>query len=125
MGLFALGINHTTASVDLREKVAFTPERLTTALQEACVACQLDDLVILSTCNRTELYAITEQPERLLGWLAHSNGLTPDHLLQHVYQFENEAAVNHLMRVASGLDSMMLGEPQILGQVKKPQNITF
>jgi glutamyl-tRNA reductase len=118
MGLFALGINHTTASVDLREKVAFTPERLTTALQEACVACQLDDLVILSTCNRTELYAITEQPERLLGWLAHSNGLTPDHLLQHVYQFENEAAVNHLMRVASGLDSMMLGEPQILGQVK-------
>lgn len=118
MGLFALGINHTTASVDLREKVAFTPERLVTALHEACVACQLNDLVILSTCNRTELYAMTEQPDKLLGWLAHSNGLSPDNLLQHVYQFDNEAAVNHLMRVASGLDSMMLGEPQILGQVK-------
>lgn len=118
MGLFALGINHTTASVDLREKVAFTPERLATALNEASVACQLNDLVILSTCNRTELYAITEQPELLLSWLAHSNGLTSDSLLQHVYQFDNEAAINHLMRVASGLDSMMLGEPQIFGQVK-------
>lgn len=118
MGFFALGINHTTASVDLREKVAFTPERLTTALQEACVFCQLNDLVILSTCNRTELYAMTEQPDALLNWLAYSNELSPEVLLQHVYQFDNESALNHLMRVASGLDSMMLGEPQILGQVK-------
>ena len=118
MGFFALGINHTTASVDLREKVAFTPERLATALREACVYCQLHDLVILSTCNRTELYAMTEQPDALLKWLAYSNELSPDLLLQHVYQFDNEAALNHLMRVASGLDSMMLGEPQILGQVK-------
>lgn len=118
MGFFALGINHTTASVDLREKVAFTPERLGSALQDACASCQIHDLVILSTCNRTELYAMTEQPEQLLGWLAYSNGLNPDHLLQHVYQFDNESAVNHLMRVTSGLDSMMLGEPQIFGQVK-------
>lgn len=118
MGFFAIGINHTTASVDLREKVAFNPERLSTALREACVSCELSDLVILSTCNRTELYALTEQPQRLLHWLADSNGLNPDQLLQHVYQFDNEAAINHLMRVTSGLDSMMLGEPQIFGQVK-------
>ena len=118
MGFFALGVNHTTASVDLREKVAFTPERLTLALHDACHFCQINDVVILSTCNRTEVYAYTEQPEKVLNWLAQFNGLDRDDLLQHVYQFDNEAAINHLIRVSSGLDSMVLGEPQIFGQVK-------
>jgi glutamyl-tRNA reductase len=118
MGFFALGVNHTTASVDLREKVAFSPERLSVALHDACGACQLESLVILSTCNRTELYAMTEQPALLLDWLAQFNGLGRDDLLQHVYQFDNEQAITHLIRVASGLDSMVLGEPQIFGQVK-------
>ncbi len=118
MGFFALGVNHTTASVDLREKVAFTSERLADALQDACAFCQINDVVILSTCNRTEIYALTEHPDRVLDWLAHFNGLRRDNLLQHVYQFDNEAAINHIIRVASGLDSMVLGEPQIFGQVK-------
>lgn len=118
MGFFALGVNHTTASVDLREKVAFSPERLATALHEACAFCHLNDLVILSTCNRTEIYAITPKPDLLLDWLAHFNGLQRTDLLQHVYQFDNESAITHLIRVASGLDSMVLGEPQIFGQVK-------
>lgn len=118
MGFFALGVNHTTASVDLREKVAFTSERLTDALQDACSFCQINDVVILSTCNRTEIYTYTEQPDIVLDWLAHFNGLKRDDLLQHVYQFDNEAAINHVIRVASGLDSMVLGEPQIFGQVK-------
>lgn len=118
MGFFALGVNHTTASVDLREKVAFSPERLATALHEACAVCHLNDLVILSTCNRTEIYAMTQQPDLLLDWLAQFNGLQRTDLLQHVYQFDNESAITHLIRVASGLDSMVLGEPQIFGQVK-------
>lgn len=118
MGFFALGVNHTTASVDLREKVAFSPERLATALHEACAVCHLNDLVILSTCNRTEIYAMTQQPDLLLDWLAQFNGLQRTDLLQHVYQFDNESAIIHLIRVASGLDSMVLGEPQIFGQVK-------
>lgn len=118
MGFFALGINHTTASVELREQVAFVPEHLAASLQQACAACQLTDLVILSTCNRTELYTITHQPEQLSAWLSSSHGLTQGELLPHVYQYTDEAALSHLMRVASGLDSMMLGEPQILGQVK-------
>ncbi|RYZ83088.1 MAG: glutamyl-tRNA reductase, partial [Moraxellaceae bacterium] len=118
MGFFALGVNHTTASVDLREKVAFSPERLSVGLHDACQVCQLDSLVILSTCNRTELYAMTEQPALLINWLAQFNGLRRDDLLQHVYQFDNEQAITHLIRVASGLDSMVLGEPQIFGQVK-------
>lgn len=118
MGFFALGVNHTTASVDLREKVAFSPERLATALHDACAVCHLNDLVILSTCNRTEIYAMTQQPDLLLDWLAQSNGLQRTDLLQHVYQFDNESAITHLIRVASGLDSMVLGEPQIFGQVK-------
>lgn len=118
MGFYALGVNHTTASVGLREKVAFSPERLATALHDACRCCDLHDLVILSTCNRTEIYALTSQPEMLLDWLAQFNGLQRSDLLQHVYQFDNEQAITHLMRVASGLDSMVLGEPQIFGQVK-------
>ena len=118
MGFFALGVNHTTASVDLREKVAFTPERLALALHDACHFCHIRDVVILSTCNRTEVYAITDQPETILNWLAHFNGLSREDLLQHVYQFDNEAAINHLIRVSSGLDSMVLGEPQVFGQVK-------
>ncbi|MEY2864423.1 MAG: hypothetical protein RLY58_2130 [Pseudomonadota bacterium] len=118
MGFFALGINHTTASVALREQVAFVSEHLATALQQACAACQINDLVILSTCNRTELYALTDHPDRLSAWLSASHGLSDAELMPHVYQHYDEAALTHLMRVASGLDSMMLGEPQILGQVK-------
>ncbi|MBP7229444.1 MAG: glutamyl-tRNA reductase [Moraxellaceae bacterium] len=120
MGLLALGINHKTASLALREKVAFTPERLELALREACAQAGLQELAIVSTCNRTEFYGKVPKQgaEALLGWLSHYHQLPLSDITASLYQFEGEAAVRHMMRVAAGLDSMVLGEPQILGQVK-------
>ncbi len=118
MSFFALGVNHQTASVELREQIAFNPENLSALLAEQSQHPELNDLVVVSTCNRTEVYAISEHPEQVLDWLAHVNGIDVQQLSRHVYRYENAQAVSHLMRVASGLDSLMLGEPQILGQVK-------
>ncbi len=78
----------------------------------------LNDMVVVSTCNRTEVYAMSENVDMVMNWLAEANGLDVKQLFNHVYRYENAQAVTHLMRVASGLDSLMLGEPQILGQVK-------
>ncbi|AWL28261.1 glutamyl-tRNA reductase [Acinetobacter defluvii] len=118
MSFFALGVNHQTASVELREKVAFNPERLTTLLTEQYQHHKMNDMVVVSTCNRTEVYAMAENADMVLDWLAQTNGIDVKQLSNHVYRYENSDAVSHLMRVASGLDSLMLGEPQILGQVK-------
>lgn len=118
MSFFALGVNHQTASVELREQIAFNAERLSELLAEQSHHGELNDLVVVSTCNRTEVYAIADNADMVLEWLARANGLDVQPLLKHVYRYENGQAVNHLMRVASGLDSLMLGEPQILGQVK-------
>ena len=118
MSFFALGVNHQTASVELREQIAFNPEKLSALLAEQSQHPELNDLVVVSTCNRTEVYAMSEHPEQVLDWLAHVNGIDANQLSRHVYRYENAQAVSHLMRVASGLDSLMLGEPQILGQVK-------
>ena len=118
MGFFALGINHTTAPLEIREQVAFVPERLGDALRHAQELGLTNDLVIVSTCNRTELYTITDSPSELAEWLANTHGLPVEALVDHLYQHGEEGALIHLMRVASGIDSMVLGEPQILGQVK-------
>ena len=118
MSFFALGVNHQTASVELREQIAFNAERLSELLAEQSHHGELNDLVVVSTCNRTEVYAMADNADMVLEWLARANGLDVQQLLKHVYRYENGQAVNHLMRVASGLDSLMLGEPQILGQVK-------
>jgi len=118
MSFFALGVNHQTASVELREQIAFNAERLSTLLAEQRYHESLKDLVVVSTCNRTEVYAMAEDAESLLKWLADANNIDVKHLIHHVYRYENAQAITHLMRVASGLDSLMLGEPQILGQVK-------
>ncbi|MEB3753362.1 glutamyl-tRNA reductase [Acinetobacter sp. MD2(2019)] len=118
MTFYAIGVNHQTASVELRERVAFNAERLSTLLSEQCTQSHLNDLVVVSTCNRTEIYAMTEHADILLNWLAQANGIDVNQLFNHVYRYDNIQAVTHLMRVASGLDSLMLGEPQILGQVK-------
>jgi glutamyl-tRNA reductase len=118
MSFFALGVNHQTASVELREKIAFNAERLSGLLAEQNHHQNLKDLVVVSTCNRTEVYAMAENAESLLKWLADANNIDVQHLIHHVYRYENTQAITHLMRVASGLDSLMLGEPQILGQVK-------
>lgn len=118
MSFFALGVNHQTASVELREKVAFNPERLRDLFAEQSHDHALNDMVVVSTCNRTEVYAMAENAEMVLDWLAQKNGIDVKQLENHIYRYENSDAVTHLMRVASGLDSLMLGEPQIMGQVK-------
>ena len=118
MSFFALGVNHQTASVELREQVAFNPEKLMQLLSAQSQNAALNEMVVVSTCNRTEVYAMSESAEQVLQWLAQSNDVDVKQLSNHVYRYENAQAVTHLMRVASGLDSLMLGEPQILGQVK-------
>ncbi|MDP5207735.1 glutamyl-tRNA reductase, partial [Alishewanella sp. SMS9] len=124
MAIFALGINHKTAPVALREKLAFAPEQVPEALQQLAAKLQLVDAVILSTCNRTELYFSggAEQAEQVVQWLAQFHQLSLPDLQQHLYLFQDQQAVQHLMRVAAGLDSLVLGEPQIFGQVKQSYN---
>nr|WP_024967850.1 glutamyl-tRNA reductase [Pantoea sp. IMH] len=123
MTLLALGINHKTAPVALRERVTFSPETLDQALNSLLAQPLVQGGVVLSTCNRTELYLSVEQQEnlqeQLVNWLCGYHGLSPDEVRQSLYWHEDNEAVSHLMRVASGLDSLVLGEPQILGQVKK------
>jgi glutamyl-tRNA reductase len=116
----ALGINHKTAPLEVREKVAFTPEQLVDALEHARACGRLKELAILSTCNRTELYCSTdlEGSRALLEWLGEYHHLPPELLQQCTYVHWDDSAARHMMRVASGLDSLVLGEPQILGQLK-------
>ena len=120
MAFLALGINHKTASVAVRERVAFTPEQLVEALQQLCTLTSSREAAILSTCNRSELYIEQEtlEVEQVLRWLADYHQLSLDELRACAYVHEDDGAVRHMMRVASGLDSMVLGEPQIFGQLK-------
>lgn len=119
MPLIALGINHRTANLDIRERVAFAPELMMTSLTDGLASLGLEDFAILSTCNRTEVYANgVTTAGALLEWLATERHLAVQTLRESSYVFEDEAAVRHMMKVASGLDSMVLGEPQILGQMK-------
>ncbi|WP_341707479.1 glutamyl-tRNA reductase [Halopseudomonas sp.] len=120
MGFIALGINHRTAGVEVRERVSFSPEQLPDALQRLRAEAGADEVAILSTCNRTELYCAQEQlnADRLVEWVARFHGMTADEVRRSSYLHQDAGAVNHMMRVAAGLDSMVLGEPQILGQMK-------
>ncbi|MGD9660195.1 MAG: glutamyl-tRNA reductase [Porticoccaceae bacterium] len=119
MHLFAFGINHHTASVDIREKVAFSPEEMPAALNAALEAMALEEIAILSTCNRTEIYGSSRgQAVDPCHWLAIYKRLSPELLAGCAYCHSDDQAIQHMMRVACGLDSLVLGEPQILGQVK-------
>jgi glutamyl-tRNA reductase len=125
MNLIALGINHNSAAVEVRERVAFAPEQVNEALVDACAAASVEEVVILSTCNRTEIYAIVPEGEpladkatQLIDWMANYHHLSAGELRQSAYHFEAEQALQHVIQVASGLDSMVLGEPQIFGQLK-------
>ncbi len=119
MTLLAFGINHNSASLDIRERVAFSPDQMLEALTDARRAAQLDEVAILSTCNRTEIYAVTRAaPELLIDWLAAYHHLPQSELHACHYWLQGEEAISHMMRVACGLDSLVLGEPQILGQMK-------
>jgi glutamyl-tRNA reductase len=118
MELFALGLNHHSAPLAVRERVAFTAESLGEALRALLRAHPAGEGAILSTCNRTEIYCADGDPEQALEWLARYHGLPTEAILPHAYTLSEADAVRHAFRVASGLDSMVLGEPQILGQMK-------
>lgn len=130
MGIYALGLNHTTAPLDVRGKFAFTLDELPPALQglQAQLSMPLQpkpdaaaEVALLSTCNRTELYFSAANEESLapaIDWLAQTGRVLPSELKRHTYVREHADAARHAFRVASGLDSMVLGETQILGQLK-------
>ena len=120
MPLIALGLNHLTAPVALREQVAIDAEATAPALADLAAQPGIDEALILSTCNRTELYCSVQPgaegaPE---AWLHARNHMCPGRLDEFLYHHAEDAAVRHVFRVATGLESMVLGEPQILGQVK-------
>ncbi|WP_206859844.1 glutamyl-tRNA reductase [Lysobacter changpingensis] len=118
MSLFVLGINHQTAPVSLRERVAFSADTVPAALDALKTLPQVQEVALLSTCNRTELYAVSnDDGQALADWLAtHPDDVGDLHA--YLYRHRDADAVRHLFRVATGLDSLVLGEPQILGQVK-------
>ncbi|MCP1672952.1 glutamyl-tRNA reductase [Natronocella acetinitrilica] len=121
MPLCAIGLNHKSAPVEVRERVVFPAERLQTSLQQLTSQSGVHEAALISTCNRTEIYTLIESPsevDTVLGWLAGSHALEPDWLRRFVYTHLNEQAVSHLLRVTPGLDSLVLGEPQIGGQAK-------
>lgn len=120
MAFIALGINHKTASVAVRERVAFSPEQLAEALRQLCRVVGSREAAILSTCNRSELYLEMEnvQPRVVLEWLAQFHEVPVEDLHACAYVHQDDQAIRHMMRVACGLDSLVLGEPQILGQIK-------
>ena len=137
MTVLTLGLNHTTAAVDLRGRFAFAVDQLAPALQVLHTrltglpqSSAQPEVALLSTCNRTELYcalggnwgggrADSKLQHTAVDWLANTGGVGHDELLRHTYMLEGGAAARHAFRVASGLDSMVLGEPQILGQMKQ------
>jgi glutamyl-tRNA reductase len=123
MQIFALGINHHTAPLAVREQLAFDPARLGAALQDLLRGKQVREAAILSTCNRTELYCTADQSEAAADWLAEYHALAPHRIQPYLYQHPQQDAVRHMFRVASGLDSMVLGEPQILGQMKQAARV--
>ncbi|MBK1687083.1 glutamyl-tRNA reductase [Rubrivivax gelatinosus] len=127
MSVFTLGLNHNTAPLDLRGRLAFAPEQMPTALRALRERLHLatPEAALVSTCNRTELYVaadpktVHELVRPTMDWLAEQGGVSGGHLQSHTYVREDRDAARHAFRVASGLDSMVLGEPQILGQMKQ------
>ncbi|MFT3735790.1 MAG: glutamyl-tRNA reductase [Rhodocyclaceae bacterium] len=119
MQLVALGLNHQTAPIAIRERLAFQPERLPQALEELVAQPRIAEAAIISTCNRTEIYCATPEPQEAASWLAAYHHLALADISPYLYTHPDDQAVRHVFRVASGLDSMVLGEPQILGQLKE------
>ena len=118
MTLFTLGLSHTTAPLPVRERVVFHVEKLFDALNELRRERRVAEAAILSTCNRTELYLSAEEPQAAADWLAQYHRMQAEELRPYLYTLPQDQAVRHAFRVAAGLDSMVLGEPQILGQLK-------
>lgn len=133
MHLLALGLNHKTAPVSIRERVAFASEEIPKAINHLCSRADndknntIDEIAFLSTCNRTEIYFVAKEPsvakEAVLNFICDSKQVTRSELDPHIYAFEQEDVALHMFRVASGLNSMVLGETQIVGQMKKAEKI--
>ena len=122
MHLFVLGVSHHTAPVDLRERVDFSRRGISQALAELAERPGTHEAVVLSTCNRAEVYVTCDDPSHarrdLAAFMSHFHGVPPDQLASHLFGLIDADAARHLFRVAAGLDSLVVGEPQILGQVK-------
>ncbi|MDQ5879751.1 MAG: glutamyl-tRNA reductase [Pseudomonadota bacterium] len=119
MALFTLGINHHTAPLSVREQVAFNADKLQHALTDLTRANVVREAAILSTCNRTEIYCAADNPETAVQWLAQYHAIDHGVIQPYLYTLPQREAIRHAFRVASGLDSMVIGEPQILGQMKE------
>ncbi|GHA06603.1 glutamyl-tRNA reductase [Arenicella chitinivorans] len=120
MHVLSVGLNHTTAPVEVRERAAFAAEHLDEALADIAKQTDIEEATILSTCNRTEVYCHVSDPkiDAVRHWLCNYHALNPDQVNPFLYTLPDHQAVRHAFRVASGLDSMVIGEPQILGQMK-------
>src|SRR5258705_2217074 len=129
MPILVLGLSHHTAPVALRERFAFAEARLPEVLQRLCQSGLAEEAVILSTCNRVEIYAATRlgAKEAFPGLIEFLKGCHDfrDPLTEEVYKLAEPQSVEHLFRVASGLDSMVLGETEILGQIKKAYDLAL
>jgi glutamyl-tRNA reductase len=126
MPLIILGINHSTAPVEIREKVAINRPEYAERVQQLLQIDGIEEAVILGTCNRTEIYCLCANQARpsMLDWLHQVNSIPNGELNAYFYHHTGQEAVKHLMRVASGLDSLVLGEPQILGQIKEAWQVS-
>jgi len=120
MTLLAVGINYNTAPVSIRERLAFPAESLESSLKTLWDKQKINEAAILSTCNRTEFYYQTDEnnPNTLIEWIADTKAITPNEFTPYLYSHVDNQSIRHMFRVACGLDSMVLGEPQILGQMK-------
>jgi len=125
MHLLTIGLTHRTAPVQVRERIALAPEHLPVALDELVSLESVNEASILSTCNRTEMFIVVDDPENLAprNWFMQLDSGSADALAPLVHQLSGEQAARHLFRVAAGLDSMILGEPQIMGQVKQSYEV--
>lgn len=119
MELLAAGVNHKTAELDFRERIAFAPAEQAAALVALKQVPGVCEAALLSTCNRTELYCLVDGEPDLCGWLAEWHRLPVDTLRAHLYEHQGHEALRHMMRVAGGLDSLVLGEPQVMGQMRE------
>ncbi len=120
MPLFTIGISHHTAPIEIREKVAIARSEYSDRISQLRALSGVEEIIILSTCNRTEIYCLSSETGKneLLDWIHRVNDIPIGELERHFYCYQGEDAARHLIRVASGLDSLVLGETQILGQLK-------
>ena len=125
MTFLALGINYNTAPVAIRERLAFSNDVLESTLKNLWNIKEINEAAILSTCNRTEFYYQTESDDQsvLINWLADTKNLKPTEFTPYLYSYKDSQSIRHMFRVACGLDSMILGEPQILGQMKTAYHV--